>query len=348
MIGLVVGLYSVTNIPANIFFGRLIDKVSYKRPLILGLLGDAICMFCYSLCTLPVHLAILRSFHGMTGGLAGPATMSAAVEHAPDDGKGKAMGLYGISLAIATLVGYGLSGVFTSHLGYKSVFYFGAALLLIGMLLTFIMPTGKANTIGEARTPIKEQLIKIGKLLRRRGLITSYCSIFATYFAFGSIVTLLPLHVKNLGMEAFHVGMLLTIFVAMFILFQFPSGIISDRVGRWIPTTTGLSFGVISLAILPQLGSFPSLAMIMALYGAGYAMIFPSVSALVADYAAPEERGMATGIFHALLTAGVAVGAPVVGWIAGLAEIGVGLAFASGILALVLIMILTSHQRYRT
>ena len=348
MIGLIVGLYSITNIPANIVFGRIIDKRGFKRPLIIGLLGDAICMFCYSICRLPVHLAVLRSFHGMTGGLAGPATMSTAAQNAAEGQRGRKMGLYGMSLAIATLVGYGLSGILASHLGYKSVFYFGAVVLLVGMLLAFAMPQDKVVGKPEVEISAREQLKKISGLFHRKGLSVSYSSIFALYFAFGGVVTLLPLYVKGLSMEAFHVGMLLTIFVAMFILFQFPSGAMSDRVGRWIPTITGLSFCIISLAILPEFGTFTMLAVIMALYGVGYALVFPSISALVADYTLPEERGMATGIFHALLTAGVAIGAPVMGWVAGLVSTELGLALSSVVAALVLVIILVIFGRHRT
>ena len=34
IIGLIIGLYSITNTPANILFGRLIERVGYKVPLI--------------------------------------------------------------------------------------------------------------------------------------------------------------------------------------------------------------------------------------------------------------------------------------------------------------------------
>jgi predicted MFS family arabinose efflux permease len=38
-----------------------------------------------------------------------------------------------------------------------------------------------------------------------------------------------------------------------------------------------------------------------------------------------EERGLATGLFHALLTAGVAIGAPLMGWVGSLVGTGTGL-----------------------
>jgi len=344
IIGLIIGLYSITNTPANILFGRLIDRVGYKLPLITGLIGDAMSMFLYSVCRLPIHLALVRTIHGTSGGLVGPATMSIFADSG-GTAKGRAMSIYGMSLALATLVGFGLSGVIASRLGYQAIFYLGALLLTIGVVLSLLLPRAEKKDGIAAKTSLGEGLKQVKGLLRRKGLTLSYCSIFAQYFSFGGVVTLLPIYVKSLGMEAFHVGMLLTIFAIMFIIIQFPSGALSDKVGRLIPTATGLSLGIISLVILPSQATFPLLASVMALYGIAYGIIFPSISALVADHTVPEERGMATGIFHALLTAGVAIGAPVIGWVGETVGVEVGLLSTSGIMVLALVVALTALKR---
>ena len=344
IIGLIIGLYSVTNTPANILFGRLIDRVGYKIPLIAGLVGDALSMFLYSLCRVPIHLALVRILHGTTGAFIGPATMSATADYSDRAQKGRTMGFYGISLAAATLVGYGLSGVLTSWLGYNAVFLLGALLLTIGIMLSFSLPGNRQKGSLAAKTTLGG-INQIKDLLRRRGLTVSYCSIFAQYFTFGGVVTLLPLYARSLGMEALHVGMLLATFAITFIIVQFPSGALSDKVGRMIPTAAGLSLGIVSLVALPLLRVFPLLTMAMALYGIGYGMLFPSVSALVADHTLPEERGMATGVFHALLTAGVAVGAPIMGWVGGMVGVELGLALTSGIMVLALAITLILLKR---
>jgi MFS family permease len=328
MTGLIVGLYSITNTPANIFFGRAIDKRGYRTPLIIGLMGDALGMFLYSICRTPIHLALVRAFHGMTGGLAGPATMAIAGEHAPEKQKGKTMSLYGISMAVATLIGYGVSGVLASKLGDESVFYLGSAMLLIGAFLAFMMPRAN-NALGTKTDIPSAEVEKTRSLFRRRGLISSYCSIFAQYFAFGGLVTLLPLYIADLGMEALHVGILLSIFVIAFILLQFPSGHLSDKVGRKIPILAGLCLTTVSLITLPMVDTFTMLAIIMALYGTAYALLFPSISALVVEHSALEERGAATGIFHASLTAGVAIGSPTMGWVAEFTGTASGLSLIS-------------------
>jgi MFS family permease len=345
IIGLIIGLYSITNTPANILFGRLIDRVGYKVPLIAGLIGDALSMFCYSICRLPIHLALVRTIHGISGGLIGPATMSVTADYSNKAQKGRAMGFYGMSLATATLVGYGLGGVIVSRLGYQALFLFGAIMLVTGAMLSLLLPrTPKKDNIA-ARVSISESFRKAKGLFRRRGLTVSYCSIFAQYFAFGGVVTLLPLYVRSLGMEAFHVGILLATFAIMFIILQFPSGALSDKVGRLIPTAAGLSLSIVSLVMLPSAVTFPLLVVVMALYGTAYGILFPSISALVADNTIPEERGMATGIFHAFLTAGVATGAPIIGWVGEIMGEELGLALSSGIMVLTLVIALTALRR---
>jgi MFS family permease len=337
--GLIIGLYSLTNTPANILFGRLIDRVGYKLPLIAGLIGDALSMFLYSVCRLPVQLALVRVLHGTTGGLIGPSTMAITASYSSETQKGRAMSFYGMSIAAATLVGYGVGGVIASRLGYRILFLFGAIMLIAGTVLGLFLP-GKGGA--GVKAPSGSGFRKIKDLLWRRELSAVYCSIFAQYFTFGGVVTLLPLYVKGLGMEAFHVGMLLAIFAIMFIILQFPSGALSDRVGRRTPTAIGLSLGIISLVVLPSLVSFPLLAMAMALYGVAYGVLFPSISALIADRTLPEERGTATGVFHALLTAGVAIGAPVMGWVGGAVGIEVGLALNAAVMFLALVVALIS------
>jgi MFS transporter, DHA1 family, multidrug resistance protein len=209
--------------------------------------------------------------------------------------------------------------------------------------LSLILPGGGSLT--EGRPTTGEGARKVRILLTRKGLVPSYAAIFAQYFAFGGVVTLLPVHVERLDMGAFEVGMLLAAFSAMFIITQFPSGAISDRAGRLPPIVGGLLCVIFSLTVLPSLSSFPLLAAVMAIYGAGYGFVFPSISALVTDHTSSEERGLAMGLFHALLTAGVAIGAPLMGWVGGLTGTGAALLITPAPMLLALVIALTFLKR---
>lgn len=324
MIGILVGIYSLTNFIVNIFAGRWIDRFGFKKPLIIGLCGDALAMFFYSLCKVPWHLALTRAFHGSSGGLTGPATMSAAGNYAQASGKAKAMSYYGIAIAAATLAGHGAGGAFATHMGYHFLFYTGIALLCAGIVLAFFLPSYSPNATGPDKS-VKVHLNELFSLFIRNDLSVSYCAIFAQYFSFGGVVALLPLHVASLDMEAVHVGILLIIFSIMFIFVQFPAGGMSDRTGRLKPTAVALSLICIALIFMPFTTGFTGLAITLALYGTGYGILFPAISALLIDRAAEEEYGKVTGLFHALITAGVAIGAPVAGWIAAASNLKTGL-----------------------
>jgi MFS family permease len=314
IVGFIIGLYSVSNTLANIVGGRLVDRFGHKAPLIGGLVGDAIAMFGYALCRLPWHLALVRIFHGSSGGLVGPATMSVAARHSTEQNRGRSMAFYGMAIAISTLLGYGGGGIIADQLGYQYVFYIGGLLLILAVVLAGLMPGEAGGPMIKA--PTKEGFRKIIELLRKKNLRLSYWSIFAQYFAFGGIVALLPLYVETLEMTAFHVGMLLATFSVMFVIIQIPAGRLSDRIGRVKPAALGLLLAGASVVTLPLVGNFAMMAGIMAVYGVGYGLLFPSISALLTDATSIEEYGRVTGIFHALITVGVSVGAPIMGGIA--------------------------------
>lgn len=338
IIGIIIGLYSITNTVANIFFGRLVDKIGYKFPLLAGLLGDAVSMLLYTVCRLPVHLAVVRAAHGTCGGLVGPATMSATANLSGTK-KGKAMGMYGMSLAAATFVGFGVSGVLVARYGYNGVFIFGSLLLFIGIGVGFLLPRARKSIPEVSHAHVSRMI-----LFRRKGLIVAYFSVFSQYFTLGAIVTLLPLYLAGLEMEAFHVGMLLAIFSVTSFILQVPGGILSDKIGRILLVIISLFLCAVSMVLVPFLMTFFLLAGAMVLYGAAHGILFPSISALIADNTSPGERGIATGVFHALITIGVAVGAPVTGWLGDIMGTEGGLASAAVVPVVVLVVTLIMRR----
>jgi DHA1 family multidrug resistance protein-like MFS transporter len=348
MIGILVGIYSVTNFIVNIFAGRWIDRLGFKKPLIIGLFGDALAMFFYSLCKAPWHLALTRAFHGSSGGLTGPATMSATGTYAQASGKAKAMSYYGIAIAAATLAGHGAGGALATRMGYNFLFYTGIALLCAGTVLAFFLPSYSSNAGTGPDKSVSVHLSELFSLFKRGDLSVSYCAIFAQYFSFGGVVALLPLHVASLHMEAVHVGILLIIFSTMFIFVQFFAGGMSDRTGRLKPTAVALSLICVALIFMPFTISFTTLAITLALYGTGYGILFPAISALLIDRAAEDEYGKVTGLFHALITAGVAVGAPIAGWIAAASNLRTGLMMTPIAIVFALIITIVKLSRNRT
>ncbi len=342
MAGLIVGAYSIVHVPASVVFGRIIDKVGRKLPLIIGLASDAVSMILYTVSMNPLHLLITRILHGLGGAFVGPSTMSFMVDLAQDTEKGKLMGVYGASIAASVLIAFMLSGVVVSNWGYSSLFH----LLLIALGFTVLISLFISETrMVEARrrTTLWETFHTFKALFGRRGLAASYYSIFAQYFTLGSITTLFPLYVKRYGMAEFSVAILFSSFALLFILLQYPSGILSDKIGRKTPLVLGLSMVMIAILSIPLLKDLRGLVLMMMLYGIGSGIIFPTTSALVADETEEDERGIATGVFYAGIVGGVAVGAPITGLVAATWGISLGLvsSFVAPFIAILAVLILS-------
>jgi DHA1 family multidrug resistance protein-like MFS transporter len=327
--GIIVGLFSLVHAPANLFFGRIADRFGRKLPLQVGLLWDAVSLFLYSLATTPLLLAFVRISHGIGSGLVGPSSMALIADTSTPERKGRSMALYGISLALAVVIGFGIAGPIVARLGYPSLFYILSAGLIGGFLI--------AATIHEpaqvrAKTMPWRRLVNYAV---RPGPAAGYASIFSLYFILGAFVALVPLHLQQeLGYGALAVGLSFTAFAILSLAFHYPAGILADRFGPSTPAGIGLVAVALAMATIPLVRDLPTLILLMALFGVGHGFVFPAASTLVSRGADPEQHGLVTGLFYAFLVFGVAVGAPVMAGLASVTNFGVGI-WASAWIALV-------------
>lgn len=338
MVGLIVAMYSIVHIPSNIVFGRLADKIGRKNPLILGLSWDAFSVFLYSMAGSPIQLLLVRSLHGIGGGFVGPSSMAIAAGMAPEGRKGRMMALYGIALAFSVVVGFTLSGMIVGRFGYNVLFYVlsGSLIVAVGFALSIKEPEDSRRV----RTTLREDLSNFLEILKRKLALASYSSIFCLYFLMGAFTVLVPLFMKGFGMTEVHVAISFTTFALLSMMVHYPSGWLSDRIGARIPAMAGLLTIALSMLLLPFFHTLLSLLPVMALFGIGHGLIFPSASTMVVHGSSEDERGLATGVFYALLVAGVAVGAPAAGFLASVfsIEIGIWTTAVAGIIGFAMIL----------
>jgi len=310
-VGIIVGLYSAVHAPANLLFGRLVDRWGRVRPLRLGLLWDAASMGLYAAASDPLTLALARVSHGVGGGLVGPSTMALASDQATEERHGRAMALYGISIAAAVIVGTAMAGPLVSWANFSGLFTVLAAGLLFGFLVSLFLRE-RPRTAG-SHPPWRQ----VFAYAARPGPCAGYASIFTLYLLLGAFTALAPLHLRDeLGYGALQVGLSFTAFAVSSLLLHYPAGILADRFGAEAPASIGIVATSAAMAFLPVVRDIPSVLLVIGLFGMGHGFVFPSSSALVTRDAEPASRGLATGLFYSLLVAGVAVGAPVMAAVA--------------------------------
>ena len=319
-IGIIVGLFSAVHAPANLFFGRIADRFGRKLPLQVGLAWDAVSLFLYSVATTPLLLALVRISHGIGSGFVGPSSMAIMADTSGRERKGRAMAIYGMALAFAVVIGFGMAGPIVAREGFGALFYVLSGALLAGLLFaTFVRepPQSPAKPM-----PWRRLLMYVRGPMPAAG----YASIFALYFVLGAFVTLVPLHLQvELGATALVVGLSFAVFAVLSLLFHYPGGMLADRYGPATPATMGLVAVAVAMALIPTVRDLPGLVALMVIFGVGHGFVFPAASTLVSREADPEQHGLVTGLFYALLVAGVAVGAPAMAALGSVTSTRVGI-----------------------
>jgi len=135
---------------------------------------------------------------------------------------------------------------------------------------------------------------------------------------FGLSWGLFPLLFASSALAVQHIGVLVALYPAVWSVGQLFTGALSDRWGRKHLVTTGMLTQATALATIAYADIFPAWAAGAMLLGAGTAMVYPTLLAVIGDVAHPVWRGRAVGIYRVWRDAGYAVGALLGGVVADL------------------------------
>lgn len=131
---------------------------------------------------------------------------------------------------------------------------------------------------------------------------------------YASITSFSPIYARVIGLDSS--SGLYVVFALSILFVRFATRKLADRHGRRVvalPGTLATAAGM-GLMAIPQ----PVTAHLgVALFAAGFALIFPALMALTADRVSDEERGEALGSFTAFFDVGAGVGSYGVGALAG-------------------------------
>lgn len=309
--GIAVAAYSVTNLLFNIVGGIMLDRSGRRRLLLLGLIFAAGSMLLYAYAGNVTSLILMRLIHGAAGGILVPAVFTMIADLAPAGAGGRAMGRAGALIGMVAVVAPGAAGIIRQAAGFNMVFYLSAALLALGVLLTYF---GLPETRRAPRAEEQEAEAQLKGAGVPGGLQVAYWGVFALMFSMGSLTTFLPDMAESLGYQASTSGMLFTIFglVAAFMMMS-PLSQTVDRRGGALPAGVGVAIMFVSLAALMLSTNLAWIVASSAVFGAGYGLIFPATSGMVAQ-ATQGRRGRAYGLYYAVFSLGIVAGAPLGGW----------------------------------
>ncbi|WP_256558094.1 MFS transporter [Halomarina litorea] len=245
-------------------------------------------------------------------------------------GHGKNMGAAGIAIGLGTAMGAPLGGA-VATVDPLAPLALAAALLLCSGAVALTTPDRAPSGGRDLRAAL-------ARLQRRPALGIPYAFGFVDRLTAGFFALVGTLYFQTtFGLGPAMTGVLLACFFVPFALLQYPMGLLSDRVGRFLPVVVGslcYGFTIVAVAFAP---SVPVAALAMVLVGVCGALVSPATMALVTDLAPADDRGSAMGGFNVFGSLGFLAGFLLGGWLTdaygfttafvatGLLEVGIAL-----------------------
>lgn len=312
--GFIVGAYSFSNLFSNVFSGFLVDKFGPKKMLSFGLLSTGVILFVYSYVISANQLLVVRFLHGITAGLLTPAAFTYISLANKKSKSGKTMAFSGAAVGIAAILGPAFSGIMSKVHGYEWVFRTIGIGMLISGIATVLFLKQLYRDHREEVTEKQESNINYLAMFKNPHLFSAYAGALALMFSQGILAYMLPVKVEQLGLGSHVSGALLSVFAIVAVLFfLLPSNRVYDRYKNEYTMSIGMIIKAIAMALLSFANELSVMYAVLALYGIGFALLFPSVSSAVAKNTEREKRGKAYGLFYGFFSLGAALGSYITG-----------------------------------
>lgn len=337
--GVIVGMYSGSNMIGNVIAGDFIDKVGIKKVIIYSIGFTGFIILLYTISQNAYHLLFIRFAHGFSAGFIVPAAFTYLGNEANEGEQGKTMAKSGAAIGISAIIGPAFSSIMNRFFSLEWIFFIISGLMILCMLIAItILPNHRKQEITHHENA-KIKLKELFFLLKNKHLFNAYLGSFSLMFTLGILSYLLPLKVESLNFSNSLTGLLLSTFgIAAILFFLLPTNRLFDRYDHQKGMVLGMSIISIALVFLSLFTMKSMLFIAMCVYGIGFALLFPSTSAIIIEHSNSNDRGKAFGLFYAFFSLGVVIGSFTVGAIAATPSFGFLLG-SIGILAMILIIL---------
>lgn len=319
-VGVVIGIMAVTALLGRPVAGRLVDSGGRRPIAVVGLLCMTISGAMHFVDGGVAWLVAARLVLGFGDGWLFTAGVTWIVDLTPEAGRGRCIGLYGLSiwggLTLGSVIGDGLY-----RLGsFDAVWAFLTLAPLAGLLVAARVRDVRAAPDPEGsrdRRLLPVAAVRPGLALALATLGYSAMSAFAV------------LHLDSAGVG--HGAVAYTAFAASVVLTRLVLGSLPDRIGSVRTVIGAVSFEALGLVLVALAGAWPVAIAGAIVAGMGFSLLFPALALLVVTDADERSRGAALAAFTAFFDLGMGIGAPLAGAIASVTDYPAAFCIAAGV-----------------
>jgi MFS family permease len=313
LVGLVLGIYSLTQGLLQLPFGMASDRLGRKPVIVFGLVLFALGSVVAAQATDIAWTLIGRALQG-TGAISAAVTACIA-DLTRDSQRTKAMGLVGASIGLTFALSLVAAPLLYEWVGMAGMFYLTGALAVVGIaVVLFAVPSlpTPVHRVGEGVQRTRFREVALDAELMRLNV-----GIFALHFVQMAMFVVLPAWLVERAQLplAEHWKVYLPVVAASFVL-MVPPIAWGERAGR-LRVVTLASIAVILVSQLgyatQPVGILPFVVLLLVFFAA-FNVLEATVPSMVSRLAPPDVRGTALGIYNTVQALGLFAGGALGGW----------------------------------
>ncbi|WP_439882694.1 MFS transporter [Pontibacter sp. MBLB2868] len=328
---------------ANMLMGRLSKRYTRKQLLLYGWLFALPVPWLLLYATDWWMVIVANLFLGINQGLAWSATVVMKIDLVGEKSRGLAMGInesagYLAVGLVSFLAGYiaSESGVIT-YAFLPGIFFSMAGLLLTAIFVRDTRAHVQTESV-QSNLPLLRNIWK-DTTWRHPNLGSVTLNGFINNMNDGVLWGLLPVLIISKGYSLAETGLLAGIYPAVWGLGQLITGKLGDVLCKKQLLSLGMMLQGVAIGMLLLADNYQLLVAVLAVLGAGTALVYPNFLAVVAENTHPDERPQTIGVFRFWRDFGYVAGAVAAGVfsdIFGISAVIAGIALltaASGVLS---------------
>jgi MFS family permease len=330
-VGVVIGAYAVTGLLLRPVAGRLADTRGRKPTVLLGAALVALSGLLYLPSLGIAGLIVARLLLGAGEGAVYTAGSAWIVDLAPEERRGRVLGLYGLAVWGGLSVGPLFGELLLDAGGYSAVWIFAGVMPVLGALAALA-----------ARDPfVPLEHAEPHPLIAPEAVGPGFAIALAST-GYAALATFIVLHLEARGID--EGATVFAAFAAMLVLTRLVFGHLPDQVGA-APVAIVATLGeAVGLALIAFAHSLPLALAGGLVMGAAFSLLNPALMLIALGRVSAQARGAAMGTYTAFFDAGVGVGAPLAGLVAALAGYEAAFLFAAAVCVASALMVLTQRR----
>ena len=143
---------------ASPFAGRIVDRLTHRNSMVLGLIGSAVGCTIAAVSTSPLMFAVGVTVLALTKQSFDLGLGAWIADHVPYNQRGKIVGLTETAWALGLLVGVSVMGLITAATNWRIGFTFAVLCLVVSMFVIFNRVTNEARVPHESRSTTPQRI----------------------------------------------------------------------------------------------------------------------------------------------------------------------------------------------